>query len=133
MSEHETPQPAPEVSALGTVKGLVEEHPVAMLAGGILLGALVAGALSRPAKGGSGEKPRRSFARRAAQIATLGAELAAAYAAGADHMVEAAAETAPSSAPEPAKPQPRRISGIAASALRTLGPVLTRRLGRNKD
>ena len=133
MSDDETPQPAPENSALGAVKGLVEEHPVAMLAGGILLGALVAGALSRPAASPSPDKPRRSFARRAVQIATLGAELAAAYAAGADGVVEAAPEPAPTSAPETPKSPSHRINGLAASALRALGPALARRLGRSKD
>ncbi|MFM9934983.1 MAG: hypothetical protein ACKVOL_02160 [Novosphingobium sp.] len=141
MSENENTRPAPSggESAIGAVKGLVEEHPVAMLAGGILLGALVAGALSRPDKDapakGSSEgkpdaKPRRNFARRAVQLATLGAELAAAYAAGADSVAEEAPKPASPGAAEAPKPPARRISGLAASALRTLGPVLTRRLGR---
>jgi hypothetical protein len=125
--------PSADDSALGTVKGLVEEHPVAMLAGGILLGALVAGALSRPAKTSSEAKPRRSFARRAVQIATFGAEIAAAYAAGADSVVEEAPAPASASAPEETKPQTRRLGGLASKALRTFGPLLGRRLGRNKD
>lgn len=129
MSENDTTRTADE-SAMGTVKGLVEEHPVAMLAGGILLGALVAGALSRPDKDSEDGKPRRSFARRAVQIATIGAELAAAYAAGADSVVEEAPKPAAPSTAEAPKPQARRMSGLAASALRTLVPVLTRRVGR---
>ena len=132
MSDTEAEKPAPSAGdqALGTVKGLVEEHPIAMLAGGILLGALVAGALSRPgkaveAKTAEDSKPRSSFGRRAVELAALGAELAAAYAASASSAVEEAAE----SAAEAAKPQARRISGLAGTVLRTLGPVLSR-LGR---
>jgi hypothetical protein len=136
MSDTETTKPAPSAgeSALGAVKGLVEEHPVAMLAGGIMLGALIAGAMARPAKDTAEGKPRRSFGRRAVQIAAFGAELAAAYAAGADSVVEEAPEPAPSKAPETTKDQPRRLSRLAATALRTVGPVLTRRLGlKTKD
>lgn len=127
MSETETTKPSPSAGeqALGTVKGLVEEHPVAMLAGGILLGALVAGALSRPAKSASPEAPRRSFGRRAIELAAKGAELAAAYAAGAGTVAEEPGE----SAPEEAQPKAKRTGGLAGTALRTLGPVLAR-LGR---
>ena len=142
MNDNETTQPASSSSAgtIGAVKGLVEEHPVAMLAGGILLGALIAGAMSRPAKGMADGTTkgnlRRSFGRRAVQIAAIGAELAAAYVAGADSVVaDNTPEPAPSSAPEPAlsgapgsaKPKARRISDLAAIALRTLGPMLTRK------
>ena len=42
-SQTETEKPA---DPLGKVKGFVEEHPVAMVAGGIVLGALVAGAVA---------------------------------------------------------------------------------------
>ena len=133
MNDTETTQPGSSAPAnegpLGTVKGLIDEHPVAMLAGGILLGALIAGALSPRSEG----KPRRSFGRRAVQIATLGAELAAAYVAGADSLASDAPEPAPQSplsAPETAKSQTRRMSTLAATALRTLGPVLSRRMGR---
>ena len=101
MSDSETPQseaPFPEAvqsdtpatDPLGKVKGFVEEHPVAMVAGGILLGALVAGALSRGTRGVAGDKATRkgtlsrmSLPRRAADIAAVGLELAAAYVAGA--------------------------------------------------
>jgi hypothetical protein len=139
MSETEAEKPAPSAGeqALGTVKGLVEEHPVAMLAGGILLGALVAGALSRSAKPAPEAKPKRSFGRRAVQLATLGAELAAAYAAGAESMAEEAAETAKASvkstaaaAPEAVRSARQRAGSLAEAALRTLGPVIRSRLGR---
>ena len=142
MSEtetHESAAPSAGETALGAVKGVVEEHPVAILAGGILLGALIAGAISRPAKdtaNKTGEgKPKtnsgRSFARRAVQIAALGAELAAAYAAGADSVVEDHSELAPppgtTAAPEPVKSPARRISSLATAALRALGPLLGRK------
>ena len=119
-----TPAPSAGENALGTVKGLIEEHPVAMLAGGILLGALIAGALSRarPAKLDRAGKPGSSFVRRAVEIAVLGGELAAAYAAGAGSVVEEAAE----SASEAAKPKTRRLADLASIALRTLGPVIKR-------
>ena len=133
MSDTDTtaPEPSTGESARGTVKGLVEEHPVAMLAGGILIGALVAGALSRPgpAKDPSEQKPRRSFGRRAVQLAAIGAELAAAYVARADSMAENAAEPAEMSGPttpESAKSPTRRMSGLTTTALRTLGLFLTR-------
>jgi hypothetical protein len=132
MNDTEAEKPAPYAGegAFGAMKVLVEEHPVAMLAGGILLGALVAGALSRPgkavqAKTAENSKPRPSFGGRVVELAALGAELAAAYAAG----VGSAAEEATESAAEAAKPQARRISGLAGTALRTLGPMLSR-LGR---
>lgn len=123
-TEATTSAPSSGENALGTVKGLIEEHPVAMLAGGILLGALVAGALSRPRQGKPepAGKPRSSFVRRAVEIAVLGSELAAAYAAGASSVVEEAAE----SASEAAKPKARRLGDLASTALRTLGPVLKR-------
>lgn len=59
--------------AAGKARALVEEHPVAALAGGILLGALVASALPT--------RPSRKLRKRASKLATLGAEMALAYAA----------------------------------------------------
>jgi len=63
-----------------TVKTLVDEHPVAMLAGGILLGALVARAWPkrRPA---AKEIVDSRLGKRAVALAALGAEIATAYAA----------------------------------------------------
>lgn len=133
MTENPTPEPenpeAPMASdPLGKVKGFVEEHPVAMVAGGILLGALVAGALARPGSGKrEGKPPRResiartSLPRRAMDLAALGVELAAAYAAGAASE-KAAPPTA--AAPDEAKPATPRLPGIAGKALRILGPLL---------
>ena len=130
MNDTEANQPNAAESALGAVKGLVEEHPVAILAGGIMLGALIAGAMARPAKDAAENKVRRSVGRRAVQIAAIGAELAAAYVAGADSLVEDAPEPSSSSAPSPAKSPARQMKSLASTTLRTLGPVLTRRLSR---
>ena len=56
-----------------TVKTLVEEHPVAMMAGGILLGALIARAIPRAQK--------KKASKRLSSLAALGTELALASAA----------------------------------------------------
>ena len=145
MSDSETPQPQapqPETATdpLGKVRGFVEEHPVAMVAGGIVLGALVAGALSRAGSGVTGDKATRkgslsrmSLPRRAADIAAVGLELAAAYVAGAAGE-KAAAGSGPEEAEAPAKPGKPRLPDLAGKALRTLGPVITRRLpGKKAD
>ncbi len=141
MTDTETPQPEivqPETPAdpLGKIKGFVEEHPVAMVAGGILLGALVAGAIARSTGGVAGDKATRkgtlarmSLPRRAADLATAGLELAAAYVAG------AAGEKAAAAADEaeaPAKPDKPSLPALAGKALRTLAPVITRRLPGRK-
>lgn len=133
-SQTETEKPA---DPLGKVKGFVEEHPVAMVAGGIVLGALVAGALARGsgAIGGAmgdratrkGTLARMSIPRRAVDLATLGVELAAAYVAGTAGEKAAAAE----GTDQPAKPG---LPGLADKALRTLGPIITSRLpGKKTD
>lgn len=146
MTDSETPQPetqeTPETATdpLGKVKGFVEEHPVAMVAGGILLGALVAGAIARNTGGMAGDKATRkgslsrmSLPRRAADIAAVGLELAAAYVAGAAGE-KAAASAADTDAEAPAKPASGRLPALAGKALRTLAPVITRRLpGRKAD
>ncbi|WP_421846295.1 hypothetical protein [Novosphingobium sp.] len=132
----ETPEPAPD--ALGKVKGFVEEHPVAMVAGGILLGALVAGAIARTGRGVAGDKATRkgslarmSLPRRAADIAAVGLELAAAYVAGAAGE-KAAAAASDAAGETPAKPDKPRLPDLAGKALRTLGPILKRRLPGSK-
>lgn len=134
-SETETEKPA---DALGKVKGFVEEHPVAMVAGGIVLGALVAGALARGSGvlGGTvgdkatrkGTLARMSIPRRAVDLATLGVELAAAYVAGTAGE-KAAADGATDESAKPAKPG---LPGLADKALRTLGPIITSRLRHKK-
>lgn len=138
----EAPQPETATDPLGRVKGFVEEHPVAMVAGGILLGALVAGAIARSTgsvAGGvvgdratrKGSLARMSLPRRAADIAAVGLEIAAAYVAGAagEKAASAAAEAASEA---PAKPEKPRLPDLAGKALRTLAPVITRRLPGKK-
>lgn len=146
MTDSEALQPETEAEAaterpanpLDKVKGFVEEHPVAMVAGGIVLGALVAGALAR---GGSalgdtlgdkatrkGTLARMSLPRRAVDLATLGVELAAAYVAGAAGEKAAAAD-APDETAQPAKPG---LPGLATKAISTIGPLIARRLPGNK-
>jgi hypothetical protein len=62
-------------------------------------------------------------------VASLGLELAAAYAAGAAGEKAAAASADPQ---EPAKPESSRLPSLAGKALRTLGPMITRRLPGKK-
>ncbi len=134
----ETPETATD--PLGKVKGFVEEHPVAMVAGGILLGALVAGAIARGTGGVAGDKATRngslarmSLPRRAADIAAVGLELAAAYVAGVAGE-KAAAAASDAEAETPAKTDKLRLPDLAGKALRTLAPVITRRLpGKKAD
>lgn len=137
------PETAKPADPLGKVKGFVEEHPVAMVAGGIVLGALVAGALSRAGSGVTGgvagdkatrkgSLSRMSLPRRAADLAAVGLEIAAAYVAGAAG--EKAAAAASEDAEAPAKPAKPRLPALADKALRTLAPVITRHLpGKKAD
>lgn len=139
--ETETPETEKPADPLGKVKGFVEEHPVAMVAGGIVLGALVAGALSRAGSrvtGGvagdratrKGTLSRMSLPRRAADLAAVGLEIAAAYVAGAAGEKAAAAVSEEPNAP--AKPDKPRLPALADKALRTLAPVITRHLPGKK-
>lgn len=144
MTDSETPQPETEAAEaiaatpadpLGKVKGFVEEHPVAMVAGGIVLGALVAGALARGSSAlgdkatRKGSLARMSLPRRAVDLATLGVELAAAYVAGAAGDKAAAA---PPESENAAKTEKPRLPALADKALRTLGPLVTSRLPGKK-
>lgn len=136
-SQPETEKPT---DPLGKVKGFVEDHPVAMVAGGLLVGALVAGAFARASSGVTGDKATRkgtlarmSLPRRAVDLATLGVELAAAYVAGAAGEKAAAASD---EAAEPAKPEAAKpaLPGLAGKVLGTLAPVITSRLpGKKAD
>ncbi|MBU6395846.1 MAG: hypothetical protein KGQ75_14850 [Sphingomonadales bacterium] len=135
--ETEAPTAEKPADPLGKVKGFVEEHPVAMVAGGIVLGALVAGALSRAGSGVTGDKATRkgtlsrmSLPRRAADLAAVGLEIAAAYVAGAAG--EKAAAAASDEPDAPAKPEKARLPALADKALRTLAPVITRHLPGKK-
>lgn len=153
MTESETPQHEAETPAtqtpeaekpndpLGKVKGFVEDHPVAMVAGGILVGALVAGALSRAGSGVTGDKATRkgtlsrmSLPRRAADLAAVGLEIAAAYVAGAAGEKAAAAAANNEAEEDPARPAKPRLPALADKALRTLAPAISRHLpGKKAD
>lgn len=146
VAETEVAETGRPADALGKVKGFVEEHPVAMVAGGILVGALVAGALSRASSGVAGDKATRkgtlsrmSLPRRAVDLATLGVELAAAYVAGAAGEKAAAGsdDGEMPARPEAAKPAlpglaGKALPGLAGKALTTLAPVISRYLPGKK-
>lgn len=127
-------------SGAETVKGLVEEHPVAALAGGILLGALIARALPR------GSKTRKAEAKlsgRAAKLAALGAEIAVAYAAkaaekGRDgvHRLEDIGGSVGGKIGDGASEAKKRagdFADLATAALREVGEVAARRANEFKD
>lgn len=146
MTDCETPKTETETvtgaakpaDPLGKVKGFVEEHPVAMVAGGIVFGALVAGVLSRAGSGVTGDKATRkgslsrmSLPRRAADLAAVGLEIAAAYVAGAAGE-KAAAAASEAETETPVRPDKPRLPDLASKALRTLAPVIARRLPGKK-
>jgi hypothetical protein len=62
-------------------KDLVHEHPMAAVAGGLVLGALVAGALSRRARRKTSASLIADAPSKLGKLAALGAEIALAYAA----------------------------------------------------
>ncbi len=64
-----------------SVKGLIEQHPIAMLAGGILIGALIASAIPRRRAGTPVQTAAGNLGQRASRLAAIGAQLATAYAA----------------------------------------------------
>jgi hypothetical protein len=64
-------------SAIDSSRKVIEEHPIAALAGGILIGALIARALPRSVA----RTPARKFGKSALSLATVASELAIAYAA----------------------------------------------------
>ncbi|MCW1381805.1 hypothetical protein OLX02_03105 [Novosphingobium sp. KCTC 2891] len=116
-------------SGTETVRGLVEEHPVAALAGGILLGALIARMLPRA--------PVKTAGSRASALAALGAEIAVAYAAKAAekgresvHKLEdigGAVGEKLSDGTSEAKKRAVDFADIAAGALREAGEIAVKR------
>ena len=69
---------------------------------------------------------------RALDVAAVGLELAAAYAAGAAGEKAAGQTEDPASTAAPKSQEPS-LSGLAGKALRTIGPMISRRLPGNKD
>lgn len=122
-------------SGVETVKGVIEEHPVAALAGGILIGALIARMIPR--------SPVKKASKGAGALAALGAELAMAYATKAAekgregvHKLEdiggAVGEKLGDGANE-AKKRAVDFADIATSALREVGEIAIRRANEFKD
>ncbi|WP_225207169.1 hypothetical protein [Novosphingobium huizhouense] len=128
-------------SGVETVKGLIEEHPVAALAGGILVGAIVARMLPRGSK--SAAEPVKKAGKSASALAALGAEIALAYAAkaaekGRDgvHKLEDIGGTVGEKLGDGASEAKKRASDfadIAVNVLREAGEAALKRAGELKD
>lgn len=122
-------------SGAETVKGVIEEHPVAALAGGILIGALIARMIPR--------SPVKKASKSASTLAALGAELAVAYAAKAAekgregvHKLEDIGGTVGEKLGEGASEARKRavdFTEIATAALREVGEIAVRRANEFKD
>lgn len=118
--------------ARSAVRQVVNDHPIALLAGGIVLGALVARLLPRSAFGKLGT--------RAASLAAMGAEMAALYGAKvADTAGEAAREGREkledigASVSEGASEARRRTSDLADLAVSTAKSVGSKALRKVAD
>lgn len=131
-------------SGAETVKGVIEEHPVAALAGGILIGALIARMIPRRIAPLS---PVKKAGKSASALAALGAELAVAYATKAAEkgregvhklediggtVGEKLGDTISGGASE-AKKRAVDFSEIATAALREVGEIALRRANEFKD
>ncbi|WP_068076736.1 hypothetical protein [Novosphingobium lentum] len=92
------------------VRQLAEDHPIAMLAGGIVVGALVARfvPVGRLLPAGLGRKVRRN----ALSLATVATELAAAYGAGAGEFAAVAGAKAADFASEAGREGRERIEDL---------------------
>jgi len=119
-------------SALDSSRKVIEEHPIAALAGGILIGALIARALPRSVA----RTPARKLGKSALSLATMASELAVAYAAkaaeagrgGVDRLEDIGGSVGGKMAEGGA--EARRvatdIAGIARSGLKEAGEVALR-------
>jgi hypothetical protein len=114
------------------VKGLIEQHPMAMLAGGILIGALIASALPR-GKTRAPAKAANTFGKQATRLAAMGAQLATAYAARAaqagregTEKLEDLGEIISDTSGE-AKRRTGEMADLASTALREMSTVALRR------
>lgn len=68
-------------SAIDASRKVIEEHPIAAMAGGILIGALIARAIPRISPRSLAQTPARKLGKSALSLATVAGELAVAYAA----------------------------------------------------
>jgi len=120
-----------------SVKGLIEQHPVAVLAGGILIGALIASAIPRrksaaPAGTMTGNTAAGALGKQASRLAAMGAQLASAYAARAvqagregSEKLEDLGEIISETSSE-AKRRTGEMADVAATALRDMSAVALR-------
>jgi hypothetical protein len=125
---------APDTTAQA-VKGLIEQHPVAALAGGILIGALIASALPRRKPDSAAKVAASTFGKQASRLAGIGAQLATAYAARAmqagrdgSEKLEDLGEIISETSGE-AKRRTSEMADVAATAVRELSAVALRHAG----
>ena len=150
MTEPETPASLPDriaaakarsetlaAGAASRARDFVHDHPVASVAGGIVLGALIAGALTRrraPEPAAEATEAQGDAGARLARLAAMGAEFALTFAtraaeAGKDglgrveHTLGAIGESAGTTGAEAGK----RVSGLAELVLAALRARLGRR------
>jgi hypothetical protein len=118
-----------------SVKGLIEQHPIAMLAGGILIGALIASAIPRRRPSAPVQTAAGNLGKQASRLAAIGAQLATAYAARAaqagregseklEHLGGMISETGGE-----AKRRTGEMADVAATAFRELSAVALRHAG----
>jgi hypothetical protein len=115
-----------------SVKGLIEQHPVAVLAGGILIGALIASALPRRRPAAPAKAAASNFGKQASRLAAIGAQMATAYAARAvqagregGEKLEDLGEIISETGGE-AKRRTSEMADVAATAVRELSAVALR-------
>lgn len=105
------------IEAKDRFTAFAREHPIATVAGGLAIGILVSGLFKRSPT----RKVARKTAKRASKLATIGAELAMAYAAQA---IEAASDAGKASA--------SRLDGLGDAA-RSAGKTAAGRAGEARD
>lgn len=115
-----------------SVKGLIEQHPVAVLAGGILIGALIASAIPRRRPASSAKAAASTFGKQASRLAAIGAQMATAYAARAvlagregSEKLEDLGEIISETGGE-AKRRTSEMADVAATAVREMSAVALR-------
>ena len=115
-----------------SVKGLIEQHPVAVLAGGILIGALIASAIPRRRPDSAAKAATNTFGKQASRLAAIGAQMATAYAARAvqagregSEKLEDLGEIISETGGE-AKRRTSEMADVAATAVREMSAVALR-------
>jgi hypothetical protein len=129
-----TPEAAADTT-VQSVKGLIEQHPIAMLAGGILIGALIASAIPRRRSGAPVQTAAGNLGKQASRLAAVGAQLATAYAARAAQAGREGSEKLEdlggmiSETSGEAKRRTGEMADVAATAFRELSAVALRHAG----